>query len=402
MKKKVVFICNNVTLAHPVRTILLASSLDRSLYDVVVYMNDAYQNLRPICLAPVKPISSMEPAVFLDRLGRLAPVFDCGTVENFIHDECKILEEERPDLVVGDFRVTLQISARKYRVPYLNITNAVWSSDSDVPYIVPRVKSLQWVPGLIPNFLVNTLPKLFFNPSIEPINSARKMHGLPALGSSIKAMYADADYSAYCDLPLFFDGYYQPFRRRFIGPVVWGIDAPIPDLGDIQTNGKYTIYINLGSSGNKNVLRSLCCELLKDDINLIVATGGSDDLNDMKDQPGFYTALYLPSDKMSKISDVTICNGGAPSAVTALLNGSYCIGLCTNMDQCMNMEAIRRRGYGIGFYNISSDIFRLVRLVGTRPRLNEAAFKKIEAEFSRYQPTTEFQKFIADILEERG
>ena len=50
-----------------------------------------------------------------------------SSLDRYVEEDLRLIDSFRPDVVVGDFRVSLAISARKARIPYVNVTNAYWS-----------------------------------------------------------------------------------------------------------------------------------------------------------------------------------------------------------------------------------------------------------------------------------
>ena len=66
----------------------------------------------------------------------------------YVDDDLALLEAVRPDVVIGDFRLSLSVSARVAGIPYVNVTNAYWS-----PYARPHFE--------VPNLALTRLVGLF-------------------------------------------------------------------------------------------------------------------------------------------------------------------------------------------------------------------------------------------------
>ena len=45
-------------------------------------------------------------------------------------------------------------------------------------------------------------------------------------------------------------------------------------------------------------------------------------------------------------ADLVICNGGSPTAQQALAAGTPVLGICSNLDQYLNMQAVEQAGAG--------------------------------------------------------
>ena len=138
-KKKILIISDAVTLAHPLRTIALANTLSPNEYDVSIYFSDNYQSLYDRSIHPVRPIYSISPADFVRIVSDATPIYTFDVIKRYIKDELDIIDLEKPDLIIGENRHTLQISARKKSIPYLNIMDIYWSHYFKCPYKLPPI-----------------------------------------------------------------------------------------------------------------------------------------------------------------------------------------------------------------------------------------------------------------------
>ena len=59
---------------------------------------------------------------FLDNLAKGRPVYDVNTLRSYVRADLALLEAVKPDLVVGDFRISLGVSARVAGIPYWTVT----------------------------------------------------------------------------------------------------------------------------------------------------------------------------------------------------------------------------------------------------------------------------------------
>ena len=81
------------------------------------------------------PLRTVSTTDFRQRLYRGAPVYDFALLERYVSWDLEIFRESRPDVVVGDYRLSLGTSAQFAGIPYVNIINAHWS-----PYARPRFR----------------------------------------------------------------------------------------------------------------------------------------------------------------------------------------------------------------------------------------------------------------------
>jgi UDP:flavonoid glycosyltransferase YjiC (YdhE family) len=129
-------------------------------------------------------------------------------------------------------------------------------------------------------------------------------------------------------------------------------------------------------------------------VTVIAATAGR---VDEKDPPSnARVADYLPGQEAVAQAKLVICNGGSPATQQALAAGVPVLGLCSNMDQFLNMEAICRTGAGL--------LLRAGHLDGARLRMAvnhllaqpeyTAKAKKLAKTFSQYDAIARFQALV--------
>jgi hypothetical protein len=73
---------------------------------------------------PVRPIQSIPTDAFLDALAHGRPVFPAETLTAYISGDLALFETWRPDLVVGDFRLSLSV---KTAVTSCSVRPAAWA-----------------------------------------------------------------------------------------------------------------------------------------------------------------------------------------------------------------------------------------------------------------------------------
>src|ERR1700687_4307761 len=134
-RKKALFIAEGVTLAHVGRSIRLASILQGGGTDVELACDSRYARFLTGLDFPVRTIRSITSEAFLEALAHGGPVFSTETLRAYVSEDLSLLKVAQPDVVVGDFRLSLSVSARVVGIPYGNVTNAYWS-----PYARPRFR----------------------------------------------------------------------------------------------------------------------------------------------------------------------------------------------------------------------------------------------------------------------
>ncbi len=345
-RHRVLFVAEAVTLAHVARPMVLAGALDPLKYEVFIACDPRSHALLAKAPATVVPIESIASREFLERLAQGKPLYQLDELERYVIDDRRLLEEIKPDLVVGDFRLSLGVSAALAGTPYANITNAHWSPHTrehrfPLPeHVLARVLG----PGL-GQALFNLAQPIAFGVHAKPINRLRQRHGLKPL-PGLLAAYTQADHILYADVPELapLDG--LAAHEKFIGPVLWSPDVALPDWWSRLSNQPPPIYLTLGSSGQIDLLPMAVQALSAYPGQVMVATAGKLDRASLSGG-NLLVADYLPGIEAAGRSSIVVCNGGSAPVYQALSQGTPVIGIASNMDQYLMMRAVTARGAGI-------------------------------------------------------
>ena len=179
----------------------------------------------------------------------------------------------------------------------------------------------------------------------QPVHRLLVRHGLPGIGHDLRRAFTEADLTLYADLPSLFPGVEQSPGARFMGPVAWEPPIAPPSWWDRVPDGAPAAYVTLGSSGDVDTLTRVASWLGQMGFIVIAATAGRTELSGNGRR--LFVADYLPGSRVAARADIVICNGGSPTASQALAAGRPILGLCSNLDQFLNMRAVRARGAGV-------------------------------------------------------
>jgi UDP:flavonoid glycosyltransferase YjiC (YdhE family) len=395
---KILFFAEAVTLAHVGRPIALAQSLDPARFDVHFACADGYD----FCFSGTHftrwRIDSIPSRQFLQALAGGKPVYNTATLTRYVEDDLRVIDAVKPDLVVGDFRLSLSVSARLRRIPYISLMNAYWSPHIVQHYSVPHIPLTRLVPIRIANALFRMARPIAFASHSIPLNRVRRSFGLPSLGSDLRKVYTDADYSMYADVPELFPPKALPQQHAYIGPIIWAPPLPAPDWWDRLPADKPIVYVTLGSSGQGRLL-PLVLEALADlPVTVIAATAGTIDVASAP--ANAFVAAYLPGDLAARRAALVICNGGSPTSQQALAAGVPVLGIAGNLDQFLNMGGVVKAGAGV---ILRADRFRKkkllrqVRAMLADPALTVAA-GRVAAAFANYPTAQRMASFLEGVL----
>jgi len=345
---RILFVGEAVTLAHVARPAALAEALDGDQVAVTLACSaEAHGFLHPAPGRRVVAIRSLSPPLFRARLRRGEPVYAADELAAQVDDDRALLAAERPDLVIGDFRLSLAVSARLARVPFATISNAYWSPYiEDTTWPLPVMPWTRWAPVRGVERVFNGLADHILARHVRPMNRLRRRYGLPDLPSDLRAVYTDADDTLYADSPALFPMKRElPDQHRFLGPILWSVPQSPPDWWDDLPAAKSLAYVTMGSSGDPRALQTLLRGVDLVGLQSVVSTAGAPapDVQGVR----FWAAPYLPGEAAAARASLVVCNGGSPTAQQALAASRPVLGICDNMDQFLNMRALERAGLGL-------------------------------------------------------
>lgn len=343
-KHRVLFIAEAVTLAHVARAFSLAQSLDANTYDVFLACDPRYRALLPQVAFPIIDIASISSDEFLHALANGSPLYSRATLTRYVEDDLRLLRDLKPDVVIGDFRLSLSISARLTSTPYLTVTNAYWGPYTDIDFPVPELPFVKLLGVTVGQALFSAVRPIAFALHTLPLNAVRREYGLASLGFDLRRTYTDADITLYADIPEMVRVTPLPDNHQFIGPVYWAPNVPLPGWWDALPNDKPIVYVNLGSSGQARLLPTVLKALESLPVSVIAATAGRIKLDHLPSNA--FVADYIPGDLASARAKLVICNGGSPTCQQAFAAGVPVLGIASNLDQFLNMQLVEHVGAG--------------------------------------------------------
>lgn len=196
-RKRVLFIAEAVTLAHVARPVVLAQALDPKAYEVHLACDPRYHRLLPERFFSLHPIDSIPSAEFLAALARGSPLYGLSTLRAYVKQDIEMIEAVQPDLVVGDFRLSLAVSAPLTDTPYLAITNAYWSPYARQHFPLPELPIGRFLGLRVAKRLFKIMRPIAFAYHCIPLNRLRREHGLPPLGYDLRRIHTAANHTVY-------------------------------------------------------------------------------------------------------------------------------------------------------------------------------------------------------------
>ncbi|HYN79021.1 MAG TPA: nucleotide disphospho-sugar-binding domain-containing protein, partial [Lamprocystis sp. (in: g-proteobacteria)] len=343
-KRRILFVAEAVTLAHVARPRVLAQALDPARFETHLAAAPTFDTALHGFCGRRWPLTSIPPARFMQALADGSPIYDAQTLTDYVEEDLALLDQVQPDLVVGDFRLSLAVSAPLRGVPYVALTNAHWSPYAALDrWPVPDLPFVHILGERASIALFNRVRPLVFWLHGRALNQVRQHYGLAPVGDMLHA-YTWGDETLYLDVPELIPTQTLPPDHRFIGPILWEPDTPTPAWWNAVPDGRPCVYLTLGSSGPARLLPRLITSLSRLPINLLVATVGRVNLGQLP--ANVFAVNYLPGGAAARRSVLTLCNGGSGTVYQSLAQGTPVLGIASNLDQHLTMHWVTAAGAG--------------------------------------------------------
>lgn len=329
-------------LAHVGRSLCVARALESAGHEVSFAASGRYASRFAETGRPLHPLVTRPDDELLGRLKSGGSAFDYATLRAYVEDEIPLLDRLDPDIVVGDFRPSLAVSAEIARIPYVCVTNAVWT-----PYyrFLPDPPDSWWPTKIIGKpvlrRLVPLLSEYVFRHYAGPFNRLRKEFGLPPK-DDVRDCMCSENLTLIADLPELFPCDGLPENYKYMGPVVWTPEEPMPAWIERLDDSRPTLYVTMGSTGT--AVGPIAAALAERGFQVIVTTGSEI----IPDPPkGCYAVHYAPGPLMCERADVVVCHGGNGTIYQALSQGKPIVGVPLFHDQEFQMQRVVACGLGL-------------------------------------------------------
>jgi MGT family glycosyltransferase len=283
-------------------------------------------------------------------------------VTKSIAEEIAAIEDDRPDVIVGDFRPTLGISSRIARKPFVAISGAELTRGFAYPLALPRI--LGFPRRLVDDTAPAHIPALveaFFYRAGRHLRRAADRFGvtLPGDGSLLDAWSGDLnlmpDVAELMPISNTLPNYH------FIGPALCSLADPDERLTRPSDNGHPLVYVSFGSTGMApagGTISTIVRAFADMPVRVVITSGGQFEME--RDLPSNVLVTEI-ADGMSlaRSAAVTLCAGGKGTVYQSLSQNTPVVCLPRNHDQWYISERVKRAG--VGLFSIDPPTVRSLR-----------------------------------------
>ncbi|MDQ2085439.1 UDP-glucuronosyltransferase [Herbivorax sp. ANBcel31] len=287
-------------------------------------------------------------------------------LEKIVEEECEIIRQYKPEVIITGYRTTLSISAKIVSIPLVWILSAVVSpmyyieGMASMPDRYP-IKMLKDASSKISSFYYSKLA-LSNNSTSGIWNKCLKKHRLKPFKYDMQLF--EGDFNLMSDAKELFPKFKKnKDNYKFCGPIFNFEEIPFPNsIKNYKAQRNKTIFISMGSSGNSSVFFEIL-EFLKElPYNVFVATTSILKNINPNDYPSNFTfEKKYPPIKMASLADVCIIHGGQGTVYSTILGGTPFIGIPMFSEQQYNLENLINKfncGKVIKRSELSFDIFK--------------------------------------------
>ena len=345
MKKRILIMPDGNWLSHTTRPLEIAKKLREMGMEVLFASDGEYMKLPRKNGFEVLSTETIDPDRVLkcSRSGR-ANWYDYDLIKACVKAELDVYEKVNPDLVLGDFRLTLSTSCEISKIPYASLLNAAWTDYYSVRIKAPEHLSIPRVLGKnITNLLVPYIKKFIITYDSRPYNKFRRQNGLRPRKTIWDIWRGDLNLMV--DIPEYGPTKNLPENFYYIGPIVWEPDLPPPEWLEKIDPDTFTIYFTMGSTGYPQFFEQAINIFGDTEYQCIMTTAGMVNLKNIPEN--FFVTDYAPGSMLMKKSDVVVCQGGNGTIYQAMQSGIPVIGIPTMHDQEFNLDRVTDLGFGI-------------------------------------------------------
>lgn len=343
-KIKILWIAESVSLAHIARCLTLSSVLEKNYpVDNILAFDERFSKF---VSEKVKSqfLKSISPEVFIERVNQHKFPYTEENLHQYVKADCELISKVKPDIVIGDFRSTLAISARKEKVPYITITNYYWLPSYPGPIPPPNHPVFRPFPLSIATRLFKVLKPFISYREARNFNKVAKDWGSHLRRLLLTELYTEADHTWIVEPQEWFDSN-SLTEVSAIGPLEWKPQGESPSWQDRLSNHLPTIYVSVGSTGSKDIIEKVCLACLDLEVQVIISGVEQERLNQFS-RPYFFGAPFLSNQDFLKRADLFISNGGSLSMVDGLKFGKPILGLASNYDQILSAYLLKAKNLG--------------------------------------------------------
>ena len=345
MSHRILVLPDGNWLAHTSRPLEIARALRSDGAEVVFAGSGQYMRLPQELGFPVRDLHTIAPdhVMSRSRAGRV-DFYDVASIDRCVEAELELYDQVRPDLVLGDFRLTAGTSCELASIPFASVLNALWTDYYSAPLRAPEHLAVTRLIGRrLATRMLPWIKQAIIRFDCRPFRRYRRRRGLSEPQNIWNVWRGDLNLMV--DIPEYGPTEDLPAEFHYVGPIVWEPEIDCPDWLERLDPSRPTIYFSMGSTGNPRFFDQ-AVELYGDSpFQCLMTTAGLTTLADVPEN--FFVVDYAPGSRLLEKSDLVVCHGGNGTIYQAMRQGVPIIGIPTMHDQEFNLDRVEALGIGV-------------------------------------------------------
>jgi len=348
-RRKVALFADGGFLAHATRVLEVGRALQRLGYEVVFCSTGPYTRLMREAGFTVHPVYTEDREVTLGlarRAGMVNLAWWRECAEKSVESDMAAMRELKPDVVVGDMRLSLSTSAAAMKIPCVGLTNGAWTSRFAERIHVPEGHITERVLGnTLADALFPHLKKLIVRHWARGFDRVRQRFGLQPLSTMYELV--EGDVTLLADLPEYFP--IDPNSAtdfRYIGPIMFRAALPRPIWLPRLDRSRPTLYFTMGSTGDTQFFNEAAKVFGGTAYQVLITTAGLP-VELYRKYDNVFIEELADGDSLMGVSHVAITHGGNGTVYQALNSGVPVLGIPTLFDQEVNLQRVESLGAGL-------------------------------------------------------
>jgi UDP:flavonoid glycosyltransferase YjiC (YdhE family) len=269
-----------------------------------------------------------------------------------VPNEVALFEELRPAAVLTGWCLSVAISARAARIPFVNVLHSTtvreyyqaglqsWPDRTNFAAVRwlfrnDEARMQRWMGHMI---LRLKLP-------IRPYNEVGRTYGLREFASFIDLI--EGDETLLADIPEWVGFEQVRPSLHFIGPLPFRLEAAIPESVARMPKDRPVVYFAMGSSGKPKLVAELVRAWAARPYRVIAPVRGLVERAKLVPPPNVVVTDFLPAHRVNPMADISVIHGGQNTVMNACLSGTPIVGIGMHPEQQANLDACVRKGFAI-------------------------------------------------------
>ena len=305
----------------------------------------------------------MEPRLTEEKLRLLRKVLSGQTLNSLgyfsakelrmrVPKEIAFFEETKPAAVLTGWCLSVNISARAAKVPFVNVLHSTSVTEYYEAGLqsMPDRNSFRFVRCLFGNdeekmsrWVSKRILKLAA--PAKPYSKVAAEFGVPKFKNLIELL--EGDHTLLADIPEWVGLPKIRPALHYIGPLPTRIDKPIPESVASIPRDKPVVYFAMGSSGKPALVAEILQGFRDKPYRVIAPVKSLIEEMSIEVPENVVATGFLPAHLVNPMADISVIHGGQNTVMNACLSGTPIVGIGMHPEQQANLDACVRKGFAL-------------------------------------------------------